>query len=69
MLLMKRLIFFYLLLINVAASAQNTPATNPKLPEPDLETSYDSEEILIIALVGLALLLALYFLFRRTRRH
>jgi LPXTG-motif cell wall-anchored protein len=36
--------------------------------EPDMETSFENTELLIIALVGLALLLLLYFVFKRRRR-
>jgi LPXTG-motif cell wall-anchored protein len=35
--------------------------------EPDMETSFENTELLIVALIGLALLLALYFFFRRRR--
>lgn len=38
-------------------------------PETGIETSYDGEEILTIALAGLAVLLAAYFLYRRRKRN
>jgi hypothetical protein len=39
-----------------------------KAVEPGMETSYDNQELLIIALVGLVLLMAMYFFFKRSRR-
>jgi LPXTG-motif cell wall-anchored protein len=60
----KSLLFFFLLISNFAWSQADTG----RLPEPDLETSHDNQELLIIALVGLVILLALYFLFRRSKR-
>jgi len=36
--------------------------------EPNMETSYDNQELLIIALVGLVVLIALYFFFKKSRR-
>jgi heme/copper-type cytochrome/quinol oxidase subunit 2 len=62
---MKRLIIPCLLLLSLAAPAQNT-TTRPV--EPQMETSYDNMELLIMALVGLVLLIAMYFFFRKTRK-
>lgn len=38
-------------------------------PETEIETSYDGEEVLSIALAALAVLLAAYFLYRRRKRN
>ncbi|MGZ5286978.1 MAG: LPXTG cell wall anchor domain-containing protein [Flavisolibacter sp.] len=60
---MKKIFSFLLLvLFPLLLLAQNTPV------EPGMETSFDNSELLVVALVGLALLLALYFFFRRRRR-
>ena len=37
--------------------------------EPDMETSFENYEVLIIAVLGLLLLIGLRFWFRRTRKH
>jgi len=60
----KALLSLYFLLITALASAQDS--TKPV--EPEMETSYENYELLIIALVGLVILLLIYFYFRRTRR-
>lgn len=62
---MKRLLIPCLLLLSLAALAQNDTS---RAVEPNMETSYDNMELLIMALVGLALLIAMYFFFRKTRR-
>lgn len=61
---MKRLLIPCLLLLSLATLAQND-TTRPV--EPQMETSYDNMELLIMALVGLVLLIAMYFFFRKTR--
>jgi hypothetical protein len=35
--------------------------------EPNKKTSYDSKDLILIALAALALLVAMYFLFRRAK--
>jgi LPXTG-motif cell wall-anchored protein len=35
--------------------------------EPEMETSYDNMELLWLALAGLGILIALYFIFRRRK--
>jgi len=62
---MKTKLFFFFLLVSNMALAQ---ADSTRVPEPNLETSYDNQELLIMALAGLALLLVLYFFFKRSRR-
>ena len=37
--------------------------------EPDMETSFENYELLIIALLGLLLLIGLRFWFKRSRKH
>lgn len=37
--------------------------------EPDMETSFENYELLIIAILGLLLLMGLRFWFRRTRKN
>jgi hypothetical protein len=61
---MKRLLIACLFLLSLSALAQNDTS---RAVEPQMETSYDNMELLIIALVGLALLIAMYFFFRKTR--
>jgi hypothetical protein len=36
--------------------------------EPNRETSYDNHDLLLLSLAALAILIAIYFLFRRGRR-
>ncbi len=62
----KSLSILTTLLLSCYFSLAQTDSLKPV--EPNKETSYDNQELLIIALVGLALLLVLYFFFRRTRR-
>jgi hypothetical protein len=61
---MKRLVLFCLLLISTMAYSQSDTSG---VIEPGQQTSYDNKDLLLISLAGLALLLAIYFLFRRTR--
>ncbi len=63
-LLLKLMCAFLLIISSVVALAQDS--LQPV--EPDKETSFENTELLFVALVGLALLLALYFFFRRRRR-
>lgn len=62
---MKRLLLYSLLLLSLPALSQNDTLRSV---EPQMETSYDNMELLVIALVGLVLLIAMYFFFRKTRR-
>lgn len=62
---MKRLLIPSFLLLSLSALSQ-TDTTRPV--EPNMETSYDNMELLVIALVGLVLLIGMYFFFRRTRK-
>ena len=59
---MKHFAAFLLVLITSGAYSQDTPRTI----EPGHQTSYDNKDLLLISLAGLALLLAIYFLFRRS---
>lgn len=59
---MKKFVFLLILAFPFLGISQETPV------EPGMETSFDNTELLVVALVGLALLLALYFFFRRRRR-
>jgi hypothetical protein len=40
---------------------------SPRVIEPERKSSYDNEDLLLITLAALALLMAIYFLFRRSR--
>lgn len=61
---MKRFVFFCFLLMATIARAQ---ADSIRKIEPHKETSFTSEDVLLIALAALALLVAIYFLFRRAK--
>lgn len=61
---MKRLLLFCSLLISALVYGQSDTAG---VIEPGHQTSYTNKDLLLISLAGLALLLAIYFLFRRTR--
>lgn len=65
---------FALLFLLVSLSVLGQEAVDSSLlvapnPETGIETSYDGEEILTIALAGGAVLLAAYFLYRRRKRN
>ena len=61
---MKKLfILCSLFLITVAYSQSDTI----RAVEPNKKTSYDSKDLILIALAALALLVAMYFLFRRAK--
>jgi hypothetical protein len=62
---MKRLPFFCCLLISTFVQAQSDTA---RVIEPGQQTSYTNKDLLLISIAGLALLLAIYFLFRRLRK-
>jgi len=61
---MKQLLFILLLLFSFAVKAQDTI----RQVEPGLETSFSNRDLLLLALAGFAVLVAIYFLFRRARR-
>jgi hypothetical protein len=61
---MKRLLLFCFLLVSTFVYSQSDTS---RIIEPGHQTSYDNKDLLLISLAGLALLLAIYFLFRRTR--
>ena len=60
---MKKITFLLFLLPFIALSQTVTQPV-----QPDMETSYENYELLIIAIAGLAVLLLIYFYFKRTRR-
>ncbi|HVK96765.1 MAG TPA: LPXTG cell wall anchor domain-containing protein [Flavisolibacter sp.] len=61
---MKKLLFFITALIFVIISkAQDTA----RIIEPR-QTSEENYDLLLIAVIGLLMLIALYFLFRKTRK-
>jgi hypothetical protein len=62
---MKQISTLLFLFITGVLQAQSD-TTRPV--EPGLETSYENQDLLIIALVGLGILLLLYFFFKRSRR-
>jgi surface polysaccharide O-acyltransferase-like enzyme len=61
---MKRLLLFCFLLICTFVQAQGDTA---RTVEPGQQTSYTNKDLVLISIAGLALLLAIYFLFRRLR--
>jgi LPXTG-motif cell wall-anchored protein len=62
---MKKFLFVLPVVFALTSFAQ-TDTSGPI--EPGMETSFDNTELLIVALVGLALLLFLYFFFRQRRK-
>ena len=61
----KKLLVLFFFLLNVHCLLAQDTANSV---EPDMETSFENTELMIVALIGLALLLALYFFFRRRRK-
>lgn len=55
-------------LILILAFVTTIAQTGIQPVEPNLETSYENYELLIVAIAGLAILLLIYFYFKRTRR-
>jgi LPXTG-motif cell wall-anchored protein len=53
------------LLVTVLSYAQGDTTVNP---EPYRETSFTNKDLLLLALAGLAVLMAGYFLFRRSKK-
>jgi uncharacterized membrane protein len=62
---MKSILLSAFLLFQLAAFAQLDTAGSV---EPYRETSYTNKDLLLLALAGLAILMAIYFLFRRARK-
>jgi hypothetical protein len=62
---MKSAFTFSLLLAAAFAHAQ---LDSVRQIEPNRQTSFDNQDLLLISLAALAILLAIYFLFRRARR-
>ena len=62
---MKKALCLPFLLITTFLQAQDTL----RQVEPGQDTSYDNKDLILIALAALALLMAIYFLFRRSRRN
>jgi hypothetical protein len=63
---MKYILLFYFFFLSLAAFAQAD--SMGREIEPDMETSFENYELLILALLGLLLLIGLRFWFRRTRK-
>jgi hypothetical protein len=61
---MKRFIVLCFLVITTLAQAQSDSI---RKIEPDKKTSFTNQDLILIALAALALLIAIYFLFRRAR--
>ena len=61
---MKKLIAIPALLLAFISGAQDTI----RKVEPELETSFTNEDLLLLALAGFAVLIAIYFLFRRAKK-
>jgi hypothetical protein len=59
----KVLTFCFLFFITLAYSQGDSI----RAVEPNKKTSYDSKDLILIALAALALLVAMYFLFRRAK--
>jgi hypothetical protein len=62
---MKQVCIFSFCLITATFAYAQGDTT--RMIEPGQKTSYDNKDLLLISLAGLALLLAIYFLFRRTK--
>lgn len=63
---MKYALCIYFLFITVLGQAQTDSVG--RAIEPDMETSFENYELLIIAILGLLLLIGIRFWFRRTRK-
>jgi hypothetical protein len=61
---MKKFFTFCFLFFATLAYAQSDSI---RAIEPNKKTSYDSKDLILIALAALALLVAMYFLFRRAK--
>ena len=65
---MKKTLLFLFTIFFLSASSLFAQVDSIRPVEPNMETSYDNQELLIIALVGLVVLIALYFFFKKSRR-
>ena len=63
---MKYALIIYLTVLAFVSQAQSDSLGREI--EPDMETSFENYELLIIALLGLLLLVGLRFWFKRTRK-
>lgn len=63
---MKYLLMIYFSLMTLLSWSQSD--TIGRTIEPDMETSFENYELLIIAVLGLLLLVGLRFWFKRTRK-
>ncbi|MES2881387.1 MAG: hypothetical protein V4676_04505 [Bacteroidota bacterium] len=61
---MKKVLVLCILIISAFAQAQ---VDSVKVIQPEQENSYNSTDLLLISLAGLAILLSIYFLFKRAR--
>ncbi|HEX8314298.1 MAG TPA: hypothetical protein VF609_04865 [Flavisolibacter sp.] len=64
---MKYLLLFYFSILALPAFSQADTAG--RAIEPDMETSFENYELLLIAVLGLLLLMGLRFWFKRTRKN
>jgi LPXTG-motif cell wall-anchored protein len=62
---MKSFLTFCFLSLVFFAQAQ---IDSVRVVEPNRETSYTNEEVLLMSFAGLAILLAIYFLFKRRKK-
>lgn len=62
---MKPILTFCLLFL---ASFANAQLDSLRQVEPERQTSFDNQDLLLISLAALAILIAIYFLFRRARK-
>lgn len=63
---MRYALALYFAFLTILSNAQTDTAA--RAVEPDMETSFENYELLIIAILGLLLLMGLRFWFRRTRK-
>lgn len=63
---MKYALIVYITLLSIVSQAQSDSLGREI--EPDMETSFENYELLIIAIVGLLLLIGIRFWFKRTRK-
>ncbi|HEY0039411.1 MAG TPA: hypothetical protein VGB71_02050 [Flavisolibacter sp.] len=62
---MKYILLLYITFLAFVSQAQSDSIG--RVIEPDMETSFENYELLIIAILGLLILMGLRFWFRRTR--
>ena len=63
---MKFFLAIYFSMLTMVSFSQAD--SNARAIEPDMETSFENYELLIVAILGLLLLIGFRFWFRRTRR-